>query len=365
MEVAVRILLAADVYARGGIDGYFLELADAYRSAGHDVLIALQEGTDSAIPRGLVKLGIQFRFARMKEGLYPLAEIHEASRELLADTSPDALHVVCDCPWSGLGLRDVAADQQLESIVTEQLIGEPLDFSPADLQRVRSSYETAWRVIFVSEGNRRLMANAVGLGSVRSQVIPNGVDLARIRPYMRQSLAPRQPARVLAAARLAAEKSLDTLVEAAALLSPDVVQTVDIYGEGPQREALDQLISARGLDGRVFVHRWSRNVWEEMARHDVFVLSSRAEGMPYVVLEAMAVGIPIVASDVAGTVEALMDGSAGTITRQGDPDALADGIRSALSQPADTVRRAELARRRVESHHDSVELIQRTIALWN
>ena len=363
-ERAMKILLATDVFGRGGIDGYFLELAAAYRSAGHSVLIALQEGTPSAIASGADRLKVDVRFTKLREGLYPPPEICEASRELLANTNPDGLHVVCDSPWSCLDLREVAVDQKLETIVTEQLIDETWAFSPAEIQRIRSSYEAALCIVFVSEGNRRIMANAVGLGGVRSQVIPNGVDIARIRPYVREPRAPHHPARVLTAARLAPVKSLNTLVEAVALLPSTVLQSLDIYGEGPERERLGQLITTLGLDTRVSIHSWSTNIWEEMARHDLFVLPSRGEGMPYVILEAMAVGIPIVASDVAGTFEALMHGAAGTITPKGNPAALAAGIRSTLKHPAKTIRRVELAMRRVASHHDSVELIQRTIALW-
>jgi glycosyltransferase involved in cell wall biosynthesis len=116
-----------------------------------------------------------------------------------------------------------------------------------------------------------------------------------------------------------------------------------IIGDGEERAALESLVRELGLTDRVMLLGFQENPWRYMARADLFVLSSLTEGMPNVIGEAMALGLPVVATDCSpGVREYLDDGRAGLLVPPGDPRALARGIEQLLS---DDPLRQELARR--------------------
>ncbi|MFC4036709.1 glycosyltransferase family 4 protein [Streptomyces polygonati] len=362
----MRLLLATDVTTRGGVDGYVLALADALRRGGHSVVLLLEESTTSALREDAARRGLDVRFAKQYHRRHSAAEIRADSTRVLDELSPDGVHVTCGSPWSCLGLREVAVARGLPLIVTEQQVHEALVLDADARERMRASYLAARAVIFVSEGNRATMRRVVGLDGVRNCVIPNGVDTARL-PMPDRPALPRSDhagARLMTAARLAPEKALHLLIEAVSALPASMVGTVNLFGEGPEHDRLDRLVQELGLRSRVFLRPWSDRIAEHLAEHDLFVLPSRAEGMPFALLEAMAVGLPVVASDVAGNAEALLDGAAGTLVPQGDSTALADGIRRALTDPAETLRRSRVGAAHVRSHHDLPRLLLKTVDLW-
>lgn len=144
-----------------------------------------------------------------------------------------------------------------------------------------------------------------GLPHARGVVIHNPVDVDRIRRLAADSesvsAAPANAAvlQLVAAGRLVPLKGFDLLIEAIALL-PDVPLRLTILGEGPLRDELSDLVRQRGLEQRVQMIGFQANPYAWFSRADAFVLSSRYEGMPNVVLEALACGTPVIATPAAG-----------------------------------------------------------------
>jgi glycosyltransferase involved in cell wall biosynthesis len=252
-------------------------------------------------------------------------------------------------------------------IVTEQQVDAALRLDTDMAARVRRSYRDALAVVFVSKGNLGTMDEVVGLDGVRTVLAPNGVDVEAIRrrvaavPARRRS---RRPIRALALARYAPEKGLDILVRATALLPSDVLEVADCHGEGPERDRLVGLAAALGVSERVAFLPWCSDVPERLTGHDVLVLPSRSEGMPYAVLEAMAAGTPVVATDVHGTAEALDGGRCGLLVRQDDPEALAAALVDVHRDPDAAARRAAAAVDRV-SRHDERRQLTTIVSLWD
>ncbi len=371
MARAVRILLATDVTVRGGVDRYVADLAAALIGSGHEVVVALEQTTASALPEMISDLGLPVRLVTQYHRRHSAQLIKNASAQLLAELMPDGLHAACGSPFSCLGLREVAAERGVPCIVTEQFVDDALALTGRQRERIRSSYLRARHVIFVSEGNRATMQRLIDLQGVAHSVVPNGVDVDAIRRRLDQVRGrARRPgsgsgaAHLMTASRLAPAKGLDVLIRAVAELPPSIVAHLDVYGEGPERDSLEQLISGLGLSDRAFLHPWLTDMIEQMAVHDLFVLPSRAEGMPYVVLEAMAAGIPVVATAVAGTAEALAHGTGGALIAEPSAAALAAAIRQALAHPDDTARRARAAASRAASNYDVKLQMRRTVALW-
>ena len=145
--------------------------------------------------------------------------------------------------------------------------------------------------------------------------------------------------------RLSEEKAPDVLVDALPHLD-DLTLAVSMVGDGRMREGLRGRLDALGLNTRVQRHGAIPDVGRLFAAFDVFVLSSRTEGTPIVLFEAMAAGVPIVTTAVGGVPDVVSPAEAILVPRE-DPAALAEGIRSVYSDPAAAEERAQRARARL------------------
>jgi glycosyltransferase involved in cell wall biosynthesis len=198
-------------------------------------------------------------------------------------------------------------------------------------------------VIAVSDELARALAEA-GIGGVHT--VPNGPPLAA------EPLPPRSAREALGAGpdeyhigwvgRLSPEKGPDVLLRALEALRDEPSWSASFVGDGAMRDDLERAAEGSGLGDRV---RFAGRV-EDAARlfsgFDLFVLSSRSEGTPVALLEAVAARTPIVASRVGGVERAV--GPAGAVLiPPGDPRALADAILSARADPSAATRRAEAA----------------------
>jgi glycosyltransferase involved in cell wall biosynthesis len=155
-------------------------------------------------------------------------------------------------------------------------------------------------------------------------------------PFYRRKLRkwfPQPRTRIIAAVgRLSPEKGFDQLVAAAALLAPrDPDIGFVLFGDGPLREALARQISACGLTKRFVLAGFRTDVQRFLPCCDLAVLPSWTEGLPVIVLEALAAGVPVVATAVGGTPEVVQDGFNGYLVPPGNPAALARRIHDALS----------------------------------
>lgn len=161
---------------------------------------------------------------------------------------------------------------------------------------------------------------------------------------------------VLAAGRLIDKKGFDTLVHACRLLADrGVAFECRIYGDGPLAGSLQQAVERERLAGSVVLRGWAsaETLMSEMARAAVFTMPSRVsrsgdrDGIPNVVLEAMAAGVPVVATAVSGIPEAVHDGTTGLLVAPDDPVALAEALQRILHDPALARRLGSAARARI------------------
>jgi len=197
------------------------------------------------------------------------------------------------------------------------------------------------RVVCVSDGQAAKVRRA-GVHHDRIRVIHNAIDLARFdRPdvggrAILESLFPTPPALiVIGVGRLSPEKGFDQFVEAARILAPRYPTTgFMIVGDGPDRAMLEGRVREAKLVDRFVFAGFRSDVDNLLPGADVLVQSSYTEGLPNVVLEACAAGIPVVATDVGGTSEVVQDGVNGYLVPSGDPEILATRLGELLSAPA-------------------------------
>ena len=115
-------------------------------------------------------------------------------------------------------------------------------------------------------------------------------------------------------------------------------------GEGPLKDELRSLACELGLGGQMIFTGWSEDVHALISLFDVFVLSSVTEGVPNVILEAMALGIPVVATDVGGVSSVVRDGQTGLLVPPDDQDEMSRAIIRILDHPTETRKMTSRAR---------------------
>jgi L-malate glycosyltransferase len=209
------------------------------------------------------------------------------------------------------------------------------------------------------EPARRALLAAEGGAPGKVVVLENGVDLARF-DASRPPDTGRAVVRVGAVANLRPVKAIDLFVRAAARLAaahPGV--RFAVAGEGEQRPALERLVAESGLAGRLELSGAVADVPGFLAGLDVAVLCSHAEGMSNALLEYMAAGRAIVATDVGANGRLVRDGEHGLLVPPGDAAALAAAIDRLLRDPALARRLAAAAHRRVRQEHSREAMRER------
>ena len=176
-------------------------------------------------------------------------------------------------------------------------------------------------VVCVSEDGARL-CDAEGVERGKISTIPNGVDLDRFR-----ASGPRPGGPLVMVGRLSREKGVENLIAAFGIASREAPGLrLLVAGGGPRAAELQGLVARLGLAGSIRLLGEVRDVRRVLRRGSVFVLPSLTEGISLTLLEAMATGLPVVATRVGGTPEVVLDGVTGLLVPPGSPEALAAAI---------------------------------------
>ena len=233
----------------------------------------------------------------------------------------------------------------------------------------RLAWGRADRVLSVSSLLAARMARETGFPVERIHTIRNGVDLSRFgthsRADARAALGIAPEALVIGTAgRLVPVKDHATLLEAVAQLPPHLGATLLMAGDGPLRPQLEAAVTRLGIHDRVRMLGHCPDIEKVLAALDVFVLSSVSEGLSNTILEAMAGGLPVVATRVGGTEELVVEGETGLLVASQSPAAMA-GALAALLQDRDRRRAMGRAGRlRAQSEFDLRSVIRRYAQMY-
>jgi glycosyltransferase involved in cell wall biosynthesis len=208
---------------------------------------------------------------------------------------------------------------------------------------LRTFYPWANAVVAVSHGAADDLARTSGLPRDRVEVVYNPVITPTMMALARQApdhawFAPGQPPVILGVGRLTRQKDFSTLVLAFAEVRRRRTARLIILGEGEERPALEAMVRELGLAQDVALPGFRDNAVAYMAGSEVFVLSSAWEGLPTVLIEALAAGARVVSTDCpSGPREILQEGRLGGLVPVGDRAALAAAILEALERPPGAV----------------------------
>ncbi len=219
--------------------------------------------------------------------------------------------------------------------------------------------ERASAVLTPSRFNADHMTREFGIAPRKIHVVPNGVDAARFSPGER---AKKTGGKILTVARLEPVKALHHLVDACALLKEKGVSfRTEIIGDGSQRDALAARIDRQGLTG--VVELAGDLPREEVSRRlksaEIFALSSRSEGLPVAVLEAMSCALPVVAPRITGMGELVEHEETGLLVEPESASLLAEALAALLADGALRAKLGAAARHRVLARFSLPAIVER------
>ncbi len=197
-----------------------------------------------------------------------------------------------------------------------------------------------------------------GVPRDRCLLIENGIDVEQFRrsrstAEAKQSLGvPADRLLIGAVGRLSEEKGFDLLIRAVdRLITSGCDVELRIAGEGDQLSHLDALIRKLNREDRIRLIGFQRDTISFFEAMDLFALSSLREGLPNVVLEAMAMNVPVVATRIAGIPRLIRSGENGVLVEPGSAEALSEALATLVRAPRQRSRLAEAARQTIEDHH--------------
>jgi glycosyltransferase involved in cell wall biosynthesis len=316
-----------------------------------------------------VKVLDLYRFANPATWARLIAYLRDERPDIVHAHGPSAfLYATLGCFWA----RGPAVIATYHSLYLQgKLESLPLKPWGAVKTRIFASLERwaarrAACLIFVSEADRQEYCG-LGQSGLRAVTIPNGIDLGRFTPSQHPSLIRQrwgldQEAKVVGCvSRLSPEKGLEYLLRAfPTILASYPDAFLVLVGEGAQRWELEELAQGLGLSHRVLFTGFTSEVPDLISAMDVLVLPSLWEGQPLSILEAWALGKPVVAAAVRGSRDLVEDGRTGILVPARNPQALASAVVALLGDP-ERARRLGIAGRQLVETQFSLERMRRSV----
>ena len=324
--------------AGGGAERVTLNLARTVRARGYEVDLVVASATGpfvDSIPEGVNVVNLGHRRT--------LAALPALARYLRRCSPACLLSALNHANMVALWAASIAGYRGRVVVVEHSMLPPP---SRSVWQRafntsIRWSYPRAYRVVAVSHGVKQSLITGAGISAQHVEVIFNPV----IGTGLRTTPRPRPPelpldgvSNVVAMGRLTRAKNFANLLHAFAVLRARLPARLLILGEGEARPALEDIVQRLGLSDDVSLPGFVPNAYDYLANADLFTLSSDWEGLPTVLIEALALGARVVATDCpSGPREILADGAYGALVPVGDSHALAVAMEAALGAPARSV----------------------------
>jgi glycosyltransferase involved in cell wall biosynthesis len=331
----LRIAHVLPSFQIGGQERVALDLARMHRAAGHEVTAyALEGGPEGALAAAFRAADVEAITVAKGRGVRPELILRLAAR--FARRGVDVVHTHNPLPLT----YGAPAGRLAGAAVVHTKHGENLEVHSrrVALRRVLSVCADAF--VAVSEMTAEAARATRDVSERKLRVIPNGIDVARfgpdpaVRRAVRAELHVPEDAWVVGTVgRLASEKNQVLLVRALGPVLGERARLV-VVGDGPEEPALRRAIAEVRAERWVHLTGARADVARQLRGFDVFALPSLTEGLPLVVLEAMATALPVVASNVGGLPGVVAHGTTGLLVPPGDADALRSALVTLAADPA-------------------------------
>jgi len=340
-ERPLRVVLLIGSARRGGAEGQLVRLAVELCERGVDVRVAFSAGGGPLVDQ-LMAAGVPhvlLRPARNPSATLcsVIGMVHMAA--YLARVRPDVVFAwLAGVVWCALPLaRALTRAKRLAAFR-----GEVFDRDLRWLARPFRYAVARSHMVTINAPNLEAEARRWGAAPDRIVLIPNGVDVARVQADVRV-----QPPTAVVVANFRWYKGHDVLLAALELVKSPL--SVRLIGEGGSRAEIQQLAQARGIAHKIHLVDDPADVGSELAHAQFAIHPSRTEGLSNAILEQLAAGLPVVATDVGGTSLLIRDGHNGFLVPPGDPEALGRQIETLASSPTLRLAMSHRARRDVSA----------------
>ncbi len=357
----VRLLLVVDSLEVGGAERHVVDLAVMLAREGYEVMVASSVAGGLSEALGKANVPVRPLLDKLVKRSVSVAFAREL-RRLIREERFDLVHAHIYASATAAAIAVLGTGVPL--VITEHT--EALWQGRRERWASRRVYRRAEHIIAVSSAIRQRLIERDAVPPDRITIIHNAVIPA---PDTSQSALPgdlREGPLVGVVARLQPEKGVANFLRAAARVCTAVPDArFLVAGDGPLREELLDLAGRLGVGERVRFLGYRADARALVGLLDVLVVPSLTEGTPLIVLEAMAAGIPVVASAVGGIPDQIRHNKEGLLIPAGDPAALADALLELLQDPARARSLGEAALRRADSEFNHSTMVRRIEAVYH
>jgi glycosyltransferase involved in cell wall biosynthesis len=336
-ESKPRIALFIGCFGGGGIERNTAQIAHCLVKLGVEIDLVLDKGGSPHLWRMPPETRIiDLKASSLWKSLPGLVRYLRQERPLAmfaADHYPNEIAIMAR-KIAGVSTRTIVSERNQLSKTARNSTQIKARLAPLF---ARFLYPLADGIMAVSHGVAQDLAETASLPLERIETIYNPVInpemlLKAKEPVEHPWFAPGEPPVILGVGKLEQQKDFPTLIQALAKVRRSQPARLMILGWGPDRPQLEALVKDLELEDAVYLPGYIKNPYPYMKRAAVFALSSAWEGLPTVLIEAMALGTPVVSTDCeSGPLEILAGGKYGYLTPVGDSEALADSILQVLS----------------------------------
>ncbi|BDC49337.1 glycosyl transferase [Bryobacterales bacterium F-183] len=365
MRVAFVITRADAV---GGATVHVRDLASAAQARGMEVRVFVGGTKQGPVTEQLSKRGIEWRLVpALGRAIHPVRDLQaivQLSR-MLKEYAPNL--VSCHTAKAGLVGRLAARRAGIPAIFTPHgwSIGDRLSPLAGRVFTVveRTVAPASARIVNVCEAERRLAAKAKVGKAAQMAVIHNGV--VDVDPSLRAEAGRRSDVvELVTVARMESPKDHATLLRALARIAA-LPWRLTWIGEGPLQAEVIRLAKELGVEDRIVFRGAAESSAPALAASQVFVLSSRSEGFPRSILEALRAGLPVVASNVGGIRESVSHRGNGFLFESGNAADCAHQLRELIEDAALRGTMGALSRKRYENEFTFERMMEATLRMWN
>jgi len=358
----VRLLTIITLPNHGGAQMHLLSLMRGLKTKG--ISITLATSREGFLTEKGREIGIEIRIVphlTRQPNVYHDTLAFLSIRRLLQTLQPSLLHL--HSSKAGILGRVAGYLGKIPTIYTahgwafaegaslkQKILSLPLEAAVARL---------GGHIITVSHYDYELALQYRVASPRQMTVVHNGI------PDIGYRANPGKPAvpRIVMVARFSYQKDHGLLLKALSRLQREAWQ-LDFVGDGPLLASVSRLANELGIGERVRFLGARSDIPEILAGSDIFVLTSRYEGFPISILEAMRAGLPVVASDVGGVSEAVLEGLTGFLIRRGDWKTLRDRLKTLLINPELRVRMGKRGRKRYEQLFTLDRMVNKTLRVY-
>jgi glycosyltransferase involved in cell wall biosynthesis len=353
----MRILQISSARHFGGGERHFVDLTNGLIERGHEITVAIAPRSPilpelrSGVGQNIFELSSS-NAANIGKAFALRGFVREHEIEIVH------AHMARDYPMAALA---VGTGRRARFVITRHVL-----FPMSSLHRI--TRRRVARVIAVSQSVAANLASQGIFHKDQIVVVPNGIDLTRFHPRVEGQAS--RGFRVGILGELTANKGQIEFIRAAQIVASEikdaefVIAGRDNSAGGEYGRQVQQLIEATGLQKRIQVIESRIDVAEFLASLDVLVSASRSEAFGLAIVEAMAVGVPVVATATGGAREIVADNETGRLVEIGDINALAQAISQLLNDPDERRRISENARQIVAERFSVERMLSDTEAIY-